>query len=84
MAGIAEAAKEQKSSIGKKIDNFTLQDFYGKTHSLSDYSDKKIVVVLLRTGGKPERGIGPAPTRVVLVLRLARSYSFTELVHAAA
>lgn len=31
--------------IGRTIDEFSLQDFYGKQHSLSDYADAKIVVV---------------------------------------
>ena len=38
-------AKELKSSVGEKIEDFTLKDFYGKTHSLSDYADKKVVIV---------------------------------------
>jgi peroxiredoxin len=56
MAGLATAfsssllnADEKKANdktlIGRSIDNFTLQDFYGKNHSLSDYADSKLVVV---------------------------------------
>lgn len=37
--------KSDDTFIGKSIDHFTLQDFYGKEHSLSDYSDAKLVVV---------------------------------------
>ena len=37
--------KSETTLIGRSIDNFTLQDFYGKEHSLSDYSDAKLVVV---------------------------------------
>ena len=40
----ADAAQDQ-SLIGRSIDNFTLQDFYGKAHSLDDYADAKLVVV---------------------------------------
>ncbi len=31
--------------VGKKIDNFSLNDFRGKVHSLDDYKDSKAVVV---------------------------------------
>ncbi len=33
------------SPVGKKIDNFSLDDFRGKVHSLDDYKDSKAVVV---------------------------------------
>ena len=33
------------SALGRKADNFTLNDFYGKSHSLADYKDKKLVVL---------------------------------------
>jgi len=33
------------SPIGKKIENFSLHDYRGKVHSLSDYKDSKAVVV---------------------------------------
>jgi peroxiredoxin/mono/diheme cytochrome c family protein len=39
------AEKTDKSLIGRSIDNFTIQDFYGKKHSLSDYADAKLMVV---------------------------------------
>lgn len=32
--------------VGKQISNFTLRDFRGKEHSLSDYADSKAVVVI--------------------------------------
>jgi peroxiredoxin len=35
----------EDSSIGKKIDSFSLDDFRGKVHSLDDYKDSKAVVV---------------------------------------
>jgi peroxiredoxin len=38
-------AKELKSTVGQPIADFTLKDYYGKTHSLSDYADKKAVVI---------------------------------------
>ncbi|MGE3315000.1 MAG: redoxin domain-containing protein [Planctomycetaceae bacterium] len=34
-----------KSSIGKRVENFTLSDYRGKEFSLSDFSGKKAVVV---------------------------------------
>ena len=34
-----------ESPIGKKIDGFSLHDFRGKVHNLSDYKDSKAVVV---------------------------------------
>jgi peroxiredoxin len=33
------------SALGRKADNFTLNDFYGKSHALADFKDKKLVVV---------------------------------------
>ncbi len=33
------------SALGRKAENFTLNDFYGKSHSLADYKDKKLVVL---------------------------------------
>ncbi len=41
--GTASGAAE--SPIGKKIDGFSLHDFRGKVHNLSDYKDSKAVVV---------------------------------------
>jgi peroxiredoxin len=34
------------SALGHKIENFTLNDFYGKSHSLADYKDKKLVAIV--------------------------------------
>ena len=34
-----------KSSVGKKIDNFALQDYRGKEHALKDLKESKLVVV---------------------------------------
>ncbi len=42
---VVAEAKESDSLVGRKIDNFTLKDFRGKEHSLSDYKDSKYVVV---------------------------------------
>ncbi len=39
------ADQTEQTLIGKTIDNFTLQDFYGKEHSLADYADSKLLVV---------------------------------------
>src|SRR6185369_2992872 len=42
----AEAAKTLNSdSLGRRIDSFTLQDFRGKSFSLSDFSDKQVIVL---------------------------------------
>jgi len=41
----AAHAAEKASSLGQSIDDFTLQDFRGKQHSLSDYEDAKLVAV---------------------------------------
>lgn len=45
VATSAEPATEAASPIGKKIENFKLQDFRGAWHALDDFRDKKIVVV---------------------------------------
>lgn len=34
------------STLGHKTENFTLNDFYGKSHSLADYKDKKLVALV--------------------------------------
>jgi peroxiredoxin len=34
------------SALGHKTENFTLNDFYGKSHSLADYKDKKLVALV--------------------------------------
>ena len=33
------------SPVGQKVDNFVLNDFYGKPHALADYKQKKVVVI---------------------------------------
>jgi len=33
------------SALGRKVENFTLNDFYGKSHSLAEFKDKKVVVL---------------------------------------
>ncbi len=33
------------SPLGRKVDNFVLNDFYGKPHALADYKGKKVVVI---------------------------------------
>jgi peroxiredoxin len=33
------------SPVGRKVENFTLNDFYGKSHALADFKDKKAVVL---------------------------------------
>jgi peroxiredoxin/mono/diheme cytochrome c family protein len=44
LAGAA-AGKEISPAIGKKVSEFSLQDFRGKSHSLSDLKESKAVVV---------------------------------------
>ncbi len=41
----AISGSEKSTTTGAKVDNFTLQDFRGKTHQLSDYRQSKIVVL---------------------------------------
>jgi peroxiredoxin len=36
---------ELKSSVGRKIESFTLDDFYGKSHSLADFEGKRTLIV---------------------------------------
>ena len=47
LAALADesAPQPQASPIGRHIDNFTLQDFRGKSHALADYADKDTLVV---------------------------------------
>lgn len=46
LVAAAQGAEEKAASpIGKKIENFTSNDFYGKGHALGDYKDKKVVVL---------------------------------------
>lgn len=45
IAAAAETEQPADSPIGKKIENFRLQDYRGQWHALDDFSDKKVVVV---------------------------------------
>ncbi len=36
---------DPKSPVGRKVENFTLKDYRGKTHSLDDYKSSKLVVI---------------------------------------
>jgi len=47
-AGLAPAA-ELSSSVGQSIDDFTLKDFRGKAHSLSDFKGQPVVVIFMGT-----------------------------------
>ncbi len=42
----ASKSPDTKSLVGGKVDNFALKDFRGQPHSLSDFKDKKAVVVV--------------------------------------
>lgn len=35
------------SSVGRKVEDFTLRDYYGKDHSLADYDDKPLIVMVV-------------------------------------
>jgi peroxiredoxin len=37
------------TSVGKKVENFSLPDYRGKVHSLSDYKDKLVVLAVIGT-----------------------------------
>jgi peroxiredoxin len=43
LGGVATA--QEKTPLGKKMADFTLQDFRGKEHALADHKDAKVVVV---------------------------------------
>ena len=43
--GLVKDEKGGETRIGKRVDNFTLEDQWGKTHSLADLKDKKLVVI---------------------------------------
>ncbi len=45
MAVSAWAKDEVAPQLGKKIEDFSLQDYHGQTHALSDVKDAKVVVV---------------------------------------
>ena len=45
LAAGALAKEAATSSVGKKVDDFSLQDFRGKTHKLADSQGSKLVVV---------------------------------------
>jgi peroxiredoxin len=47
VGGIVQAGGDigPSSALGRKAENFTLNDFYGKSHSLAESKDKKLVVL---------------------------------------
>ena len=45
LAGALLAKEATTSAVGKKVDEFSLQDFRGKSHALSDLQGSKLVVV---------------------------------------
>ncbi len=49
MASSPVVADEKKSSVGKSIENFKLQDFRGKAWSLKDVDSKYVVVAFIGT-----------------------------------
>ncbi len=42
----ATSSSEAESQVGTRIDDFTLQDYLGAHHSLSEWQDKNAVVVV--------------------------------------
>ena len=42
---LAVAAGAAESPLGRKVEDFQLQDFRGKKHALADYRDSKLVVL---------------------------------------
>ena len=44
--GVLLIAAVNNYSLQEKIENFTLKDYYGKEHSLSDYKDSKAIVIM--------------------------------------
>ena len=44
--GVLLIAAVNNYSLQEKIENFTLKDYNGKEHSLSDYNDSKAIVVM--------------------------------------
>jgi peroxiredoxin len=40
------ASRAADSTLGKKVDNFSLRDFHGNAHSLDKLADKKVVVLV--------------------------------------
>ena len=49
LIGSLSAAEKQGSPVGRKVADFTLKDFRGKQHSLSDFKQKTLVVAFLGT-----------------------------------
>jgi len=46
MAVVAGAGENDRPSpIGRRVEDFVLKDFYGKSHALADYKQKKILVL---------------------------------------
>ncbi|HET6880999.1 MAG TPA: M56 family metallopeptidase, partial [Pirellulales bacterium] len=41
----AESATKDEERLGRRIDNFHLQDYLGAEHSLSDFADRDVIVV---------------------------------------
>jgi peroxiredoxin len=58
-AALAVAADTPATPIGKKIDNFSLPDYRGKTHSLADNQGKPVVVAFIGTECPLAKSYGP-------------------------
>lgn len=52
-------AADAATPVGKKIDNFTLPDYRGKSHSLADFQGKPVVVAFIGTECPLAKSYGP-------------------------
>src|SRR3954463_13371729 len=43
--GAEPEGKQVPEALGRRVEDFRLQDFRGKTHSLSDYADQQAIVL---------------------------------------
>lgn len=58
-AALAVAADVPATPVGKKVDNFSLPDYRGKTHSLADHQGKPVVVAFIGTECPLAKSYGP-------------------------
>lgn len=58
-AAWAVAADAAATPVGRKIDNFSLSDYRGKTHALADHQGKPVVVAFIGTECPLAKSYGP-------------------------
>src|SRR4051812_36624407 len=44
-AGADGKSGEPETALGQRVESFTLRDFRGKSHSLSDFEDRRAIVI---------------------------------------